>query len=346
VWDTCARVYERRIVGGLPAVRAYEAFEEDLLDALLAYLAQQTDAPLRLYDVGCGSGRIHLRYGLLAADDAAWPATARRRLARARLLAGGVARDPLLARRLVAVDGLDFSAEMLAIAREKIAAAGLGALIGPLLRLAQGSAFELAPLPADPLPVAVTLCNSIGVMQGPDGAAALFKALRRAVADAGGIALISAYRREAVASHALGNYESTINVSGQPLWLAPATYAGSDYVQIPRAHKPPFTDNPKIAVEVFDHAGRLVKSHHVLARIPETTAATVATGHIRTHGDYESRWYAFDHFAQWIAEHWSGLRAWHLAGRQIDALRGAPAQIAILDPAERLAPLIARWRTS
>ncbi|MBA3847140.1 MAG: hypothetical protein H0X45_10890, partial [Planctomycetes bacterium] len=69
VWDACANTYERQIVGGHPDVRAYEAFEEDLFDRVLRHLAAAGNA-LRLYDVGCGSGRLHLRYGLQTTDAA------------------------------------------------------------------------------------------------------------------------------------------------------------------------------------------------------------------------------------------------------------------------------------
>ncbi|MCA1810027.1 MAG: hypothetical protein LC725_11360, partial [Lentisphaerae bacterium] len=63
IWDDCAQAYEAAIVHGHPDVTAYENFEEDLLDRILLFLARDARQELHLYDVGCGSGRLHLRYG-------------------------------------------------------------------------------------------------------------------------------------------------------------------------------------------------------------------------------------------------------------------------------------------
>ena len=40
VWNDCAGTYEERIVCGHPDVLAYESFEEDFLDRVLAFLAR------------------------------------------------------------------------------------------------------------------------------------------------------------------------------------------------------------------------------------------------------------------------------------------------------------------
>jgi hypothetical protein len=71
---------------------------------------------------------------------------------------------------------------------------------------------------------------------------------------------------------------------------------------------------------------------------------TVDTGHIRTWGEYESYWYGFDRMARWIEAYWGAGSSWHLAGVDLDALRGYPAQIAIYDPRRRLVGLMNRWR--
>jgi SAM-dependent methyltransferase len=325
VWESCARSYEEQIVHGHPEVQAYLGFEEDLLDRLLLYLVRDCRREVQLHDVGCGSGRLHLRYGR-------------------QLAPGPAARvDTSLAAGLKVVSGLDFSRQMLDLARRKLAAAGLGDLVGSRLLLEEGSAFDMAPLPERSLPVAVALCNTIGVMQGPAGAGQLFAAMRRAV-EAGGIAMVSCYRREAVESHALGNYESTMDVSGQPRWLEPSAYASAEYVQVPRGYRRAFDRDPSITVDVRDRGGKLVAEGHVLTRDPEAVREVVRTGHVRTYSDYESRWYAFEQIDAWIAEHWAGAATWHLAGGTLDALRASPVQLALVDFSGLLAGFIERCR--
>lgn len=308
VWNKCAQVYERQVVAGHPDIAAYEAFEEDFLDALLCHLATSQPRPIVLYDIGCGSGRLHLRYG--------------------RLMAAGA--SPL-AERLSSVGGLDFSAEMISLARAKLSENGLAQLEPDRLWFVEGSAFDLDPMPDTPLPVLVSLCNSIGVMQGPPGAASLFQSMRRAVETAGGIALISAYRRRAVPTHALGNYESTMDVSGQPRWLSPGDYASPEYMQVPKAYKRAYDPTPSIEVDVFKRSGEAVCAGWRLERDPDAVAEVVRTGHIRTYSDYESRWYSFEQFGGWIEAHWRGLPTYHLAGASLDVFRAAPAQFALLD---------------
>ena len=312
VWDACASTYEDHIVHGHPDVQAFLDFEEDLLDRLLLYLMRDCDRELRLHDVGCGSGRLHLRYGHRMA-----PRTSTRT-------------EPSLAAKLKVVSGLDFSAQMLELARRKLTAAGLEPLVGTRLLLEEGSAFEMAPLPASPLPVAVALCNTLGVMQGPPGASRLFSSMRKVVED-GGIAMISCYRAEAVEGFALGNYESTMDVSGQPRWLVPADYATEGNVLVPRQYKRAYDSEPTITVDVHARDGSTIKTGLVLTRDPAAVAETVRAGHVRTYTDYESRWYGYEQIHAWIAEHWSGATTFHIAGQNIDALRGAPAQLAFVD---------------
>ena len=342
VWDACASVYEDRIVGGHPNVTAYEAFEEDLLDRILLHLAREHGGTLALHDIGCGSGRLHLRYALKTVDTTLLPDVEAQRVRFIRGANPAYAFDTVLAGSLRCVSGIDFSEEMLQIARDKVRAAGLERVLGDKLLFEQASAFDLEPLADEPLPVVVSVCNSVGVMQGPGGAIELFKSIRRAVERAGGIGIISGYRREAVEDFALGNYESTLDVCGQPRWLVPDTYASSRYRQVPRSYKHARDRDPSVIVDVYDRDGRPVKSGHVLTRDVRRVNYTIETGHIRTHSDYESHWYPFELFDEWIATRWSGTNAYHLPGVELDALRAEPAQIAILDPNALLRGLFER----
>lgn len=342
VWDACANTYEDRIVGGHPDVLAYERFEEDLLDRVLLFLARDCGRKLRLYDVGCGSGRLHLRYGLKTATTSKLSEQDALRVSRMRATNPAYAYDAVFSSQLGSIGGVDFSSEMLALAKTKLCEAGLSTLLGTRLELERGSAFDLQPMATEPTPVVVCVCNSIGVMQGPDGAAELFEAVKRAVVPAGGVALISAYHRDAVGAYALGNYESTLDVCGQPRWLVPDTYAGPEYQQVPLDYKRAYDPRSTIEVEVRDRGGKVVVPSHQLIRNAQAVADTLRSGHIRTHTDYESFWYSFELFDSWIAAHWPGYKSLHLAGRDLDALRGEPAQLAILDPAEQLAGLFER----
>lgn len=328
-WDRCAADYERAIVCGHPDVRAYEDFEEDFLDALLRYLLLKGEGPLRLLDAGCGSARIHLRYGLKMSPSV--PNTPGR----------DIAYDPLIASGLNGIDGVDFSSEMLDIARQKLSTAGISPRIRNLLRLRQGSAFDPAPEFVKGLPVAMAVCNTIGVMQGPEGARRLFQALRKEVEQEGGIALISAYRHDAVSNYALGNYESTMNVSGQPYWLQPLRFTSRDVVPIPLEMKRAFDSNPTIRVGINRPDGTRLEEC-ILKRDPKAVQEVIATGHIRTLWDYESYWYPMDQVAEWIATYWGRLPVWHIDGRQIDALRAWPVQLAILDAGNHLKDFL--WR--
>jgi SAM-dependent methyltransferase len=329
-WNRCAPVYERAIVLGHPDVRAYEAFEEDFLDALLRHLIRDAGAPVRLFDVGCGSARLHLRYGLKTTASGGLQAADRL-----------CAFDPVMASGLLRIDGIDFSEEMLDIARQKLAAAGLAVSPEGRLGLWQGSAFDLEPMTAEGIPVAVAVCNTIGVMQGPEGAQRLFQTMRRFIEAQGGIALISAYRKDAVASHALGNYESTMNVSGQPRWLKPWRFASHDPVPIPLEMKRAFDASPHIRVAVQNQQGEIVEECQ-LERDPVEVKKAIATGHIRTLWDYESHWYSTVRMRRWMRKHWAGLPQWHVPGRALDRLRAQPAQLAVLDAGGRLDEFFAR----
>jgi len=345
VWDCCAQTYEEQIVGGHPDIVAYETFEADLLDRILIYLMREQGKALQLFDVGCGSARMHLRYGLKMTKEDTLSQEMAAKVVRARWLDPGYQYDPLFNEKLVAVEGLDFSREMIDLAKSKLVSSGLADLLEKKLFLLKGSAFEIVPMQPEPLPVVFALCNTIGVMQGPEGAGELFKSLRRAVEYCGGIAVISGYRKDSVKTFALGNYESTLDVCGQPTWLNPDKYAGEKYLQIPHEYKRAFDTDQQVEVDVYyKKSGKLAKRSHVLNRNPKIVEKVADTGHITTYTDYESRWYSIDHFAYWIKQMWPNLNSYHIQGRELDALRAWPMQLAILDPRELLRDLFDRWK--
>jgi len=340
VWDECASTYEDQIVCGHPDILAFEEFEEDLFDRLLAYLASTQDRPLKLMDIGCGSGRLHIRYGCRTADDREvkqpHPVYAMKKNNHT------LSCDSVLRQKLMEVWGIDFSARMIELAESKVESLGLRSISSANLTLEKGSAFELEPQSDEVLPVAVCLVNSIGVMQGPEGAVELFKSMRRAVEKAGGIAIISCYQREYISSYGLGQYESTLDVSGQPAWMMPDTYASGEHVQVAGNYKRAHSTDTTLTVDVFDANGNLVKKGHVLRRDPEKTSQTIETGRIRTYGDYKSHWYSFDIMEEWKNAYWP-TDSYHIKTKSLDALRAEPAQMAIMDPQHHLDGLFKRW---
>ncbi len=340
-WDQCAEIYERQIVGGHPDIAAYENFEEDFLDKILRFLGKNQDRPIKLMDIGCGSGRLHLRY----AAKTIQPSRSENNQALKKFLFNRphLAYDEVLDKALTEVWGIDFSERMIALARKKMSSAGLDRGLSIKTLFKQGSAFQLEPQPKEFFPVAVCLVNSISVMQGPDGAQSLFKAMRRAVEPAGGIAIISNYQSEFVESHALGQYESTMDVSGQPWWMNPDTYA-SGFKLIPKKYKRSYCRNPRLAVDVFDTKGNLVEKDFILERNPEKTRQVVESGHIRTHTDYQSHWYSYPQMEAWAQEHWGGQTIYHFPTSDLDMIRAEAAQFTILDSGESLKTLFQRLK--
>lgn len=342
VWNDCATTYENRIVTGHPDVLAYMGFEDDFLDRMLWFLAGDLNLDLRLYDVGCGSGRLHLRHGLRMADESALSTEDAHRLRQARA-AAQVGPDRLTATRIRTVGGIDFSARMIDLARQKLEHAGLGSLLGKRLLLDEGSAFDLEPMAAEPIPVVVSVCNSIGVMQGKAGAEALFDSMRRAVEKAGGIGLISAYSRTAVSTHALNQYESTMDVCGQPVWLHPNDYVGTDYRLVPQRWKRAFDQDDTVMVDVMDPHDRIIRRDYRLQRNPDRVRQVIGSGEIRTHGDYQSNWYDPADFAEWVRNRWGKEDSHLLSGTVFDVIRGGPCLLALYDPSGKAGRFLSRW---
>jgi SAM-dependent methyltransferase len=342
-WDSCAEVYERQIVGGHPDIFAYEKFEEDFLDHILRYLAEIQDRPLKLMDIGCGSGRLHIRYGAKTADTC--KINKNHPIVGHKKKHADQAYDRLLDENLKEVWGIDFSRKMLELANNKIQNAGLDRIDSVPLKLEEGSAFELQEEPKNVFPIAVCLVNSISVMQGPEGAQELFKSMRRAVEPAGGIAIISCYQKEYIESYGLGQYESTLDVSGQPWWMVPDTFASASYIHIPKSYKRAFSRSKEMIVDVLDRKGNVVEKDFKLIREPKRTAQVIKSGHIRTHTDYESHWYSYGLIEAWVNTYWAD-KGLHIPTIKLDSLRAEPAQMAVFDAGNSLKAIFDRWDIS
>jgi SAM-dependent methyltransferase len=302
IWDDCAWNYEKEVVNGHPDIMRFERFEERLLDTVLMYLQEKSSRPLKLIDIGCGSGRLHLHYGKYYKIPT-----------------------------LEIVEGIDFSKNMLLLAQNKIEQEGLQDSFYPVLKLRHQSAFDLPAETGPHFPVVVNLLNSIGVMQGPEGAQKLFVAMRRAVENSGGIALISCYKKESVKSHALPQYESTLNVSGQPVWLEPNDYSGDAYTLLPKYYKRTGLDETTIDVEVYDEHNNLIKTNYMLFRNNKKVNEAIQSGVIQTFKNYTSNWYSFEQIKSWIKKYWGDLPNYHLSTAELDAQNAEAGQIAVLD---------------
>ena len=330
VWDSCAQTYEKRIVGGHPDVTAYEGFEHCLVEHLVLHLVRDCARTLHLYDFGCGSGRFHralapwLSSCMAGDDDESVAGTGNE---------GGIAH----------IGGVDFSVDMIDLARERLKEEGLAHLHPCHLSFDSGSAFDVPPYDGPCTPLALSVCNSVGVMQGPEGARKLLGCMRRYVERQRGIALVSCYRREAVRDYALSNYESTMDVSGQPCWLEPAPAESSDQVLVPHRYKRARDTDPGIVVDVHNAAGRcMVRGLH-LRRNEKKVQQVVESGSIETWGEYRSHWYGEAQVREWMRELWCGAQLWHFTGSALDVLGGEPAQIAIADFSGAFASLARRW---
>jgi len=327
IWEQCAGTYERQIVRGHPDVTAYESFEHSLIEKLVLHLTRDMSLQLHCYDFGCGSGRIHtLLAPLLMPANAFDGETA--------LKDGG----------LVHVGGIDFSTSMVELAQRNLYDAGFGNLCPERLSFDTGSAFDVPPYTGMHLPLAVSVCNSIGVMQGEEGARSLFRTMQRFVKPNNGIALISCYSLEAVEGYALGNYESTMDVSGQPRWLEPDTYSSRDYTLLPKFYKRAHDPETTIIVDVYDREYKRVHENFVLHRNRELVDEVIRTGHVITSHDYHSRWYAPDQIIAWMRKYWGDNGTlWHIPALRLDRLRGEPAQLAIVDYSGAFEPLGHSW---
>jgi SAM-dependent methyltransferase len=328
IWEQCATTYERQIVRGHPDVTGYENFEHSVIDRLAIHLTRDSGLDLYCYDFGCGSGRIHTLLAPMCFSGTGHPDNDEKNAIRG---------------RIAYIGGIDFSQQMIKLAHDNCTEAGLGKLIPEFISFDIGSAFDVPAYKGKHTPFAVSVCNSIGVMQGEEGARKLFAAMSNYVSDRRGIAMISCYCREAVKDFALGNYESTMDVSGQPCWLTPTTWSSEEYMLVPQYYKRAYDTDPTIVVDVFDTQKLPVEKDVILKRDRDAVQKVIDTGAVDTCTGYHSRWYGTDQVKAWMKEFWSGGTLWHIEGKKIDQLRGAPAQLAIVDYNGGFEPLARSW---
>lgn len=332
VWDRCSGTYEQRIVGGHPDVHAYEDFEETLIDHLLLNLARNLEKRISVVDLGCGSGRLILRIAAQTTSPYQLKPVMGKRLQELRSAHPCMAWNPQLQSKLRDLVGVDFSRAMLDLARNKMDLAGLSHdLVTARVTLQHGSAFDPVRLPSGTVPVVVCLVNSIGVMQGMEGARKLFQSIRQTVEKNGGIGLISCFCRENIRSHALGQYESTMDVSGPPAWLKSDRHDLSELLFVPTCYRRYDDVRQGIDVVVFSPEGKLIEERHTLQRVPQQVEQAELTGEIRTHQGYQSHWYSKSDIANLISEFW-GTDGWQAFGSEVDPLRARACQLAWYDP--------------
>lgn len=315
IWDQCATTYERQIVRGHPDVTAYESFEHSFIEKLVLFLTRDRSLTIDCYDFGCGSGRIHTLLAPFLFTAVSESKT----------------QNSLSSGKLVHVGGIDFSKQMIELAKQNLTSSGLDTLYPEYLSFDIGSAFDVAPYTGPHTPLAVSVCNSIGVMQGEEGARNLFRTMHDYIKERKGIALISCYCLEAVESFALGNYESTMDVSGQPCWLTPETYTGNDCTLLPNYYKRAHDKDPNIIIDVIDSENKCIERNFKLTRDPDKVKKVIQTGQIDTFNGYRSLWYSTKQIRYWMKELWTGGTLWHIPGIQLDRLRGEPAQLAVID---------------
>ncbi|MBI2263816.1 MAG: class I SAM-dependent methyltransferase [Armatimonadetes bacterium] len=335
IWDSCAKEYEESIVCGHPEIVRYEAFENDLVDSILFHVIKLRMRKITLIDLGCGSGRFHVRYGAKTTHPDNVPTADRQALCRLQSGRPDLQYDSLLDRHLQAVFGVDFSEAMLRLAAEKLCCeSGLGTVLENRLFLDRGLAQEFIPaFPVD-YPVVICMINTIGIFQGVEGAIALLRHIRDLVEPHGGIGIISALRQERINPYALCNYESTMNVSGQPKWLEAENgkIYGKGYDIRPERHKLSLFNESYVDACVYDAQGRVVEERLRFHRIPEKVRYVQETGHIHTYSDYYSKWYSREELCEMCDLEWGGAHQWVPAER-VDRLRGQMGQIVLLgDP--------------
>ena len=327
VWEDCAQTYEEQVVEGHPDIRSAESLEEEWLGHLLRKRSWQRPEQIHVVEAGCGSARVLAQLAAAATQTEDLEPTDRKLLQAYRRLRPEGAFHSAWAQTCGKMVGVDFSRSMLALAEERFSRIGLSRWIqSRRVQLIHGSAFQLPPT-ALGQPWVICLLNSIGVMQGEEGARALLRSVRQA-AGASGVGFISAYRAEAMETHGLNQYESTLEVAGIPDWLEGDVPTGcrARARQTPRAGEA----QEVLPVDWVDESGALTGQGE-LRRQPDRVRQVCLTGQVRTRSGYQSRWYPWSQMAQLVRDEW-GEAGWQISPGRLDHLRGRPLQWLWFDP--------------
>ena len=302
-WNSKADAYDKDIVKGHPDIVAFENFEMLLVDDILKEIAKKNDAPIKLIDLCTGTGRIFEHY--LSMPENKYPEA------------------------LTSIHGIDISQRALEISGKKINELKSNRDIKTSLE--QRSVLDLEIEPDSSIPVFVNLNNAIGNLQGPDGAEQLFKRINELVKKTNGIAIISCFLREYIEQYALNQYESTMQVYGQPNWLESNSYTSRENTITSKETKVKGDSSTKITCDILGKDNEILEEDLTLQRSPSKTRAVVLTGNIKTHLGYSTMWYSDSIIEQWIKKYWSEFTTYHIFTRDLDQERAEFGQLAIID---------------
>ncbi|MGD8780012.1 MAG: class I SAM-dependent methyltransferase [Ignavibacteria bacterium] len=317
-WDKYAVNYDKHIVNGHPDIVNFIKFEEEFINNILLFLSARQSRPLKLFDVCSGSGRIHNYYYNLYKNSN---------------------EETVFPSKLKWIHGIDISKNLLDIAKNKLEFdTGTDSKEIDKLKFSfeQKSAFDLSFENNDFITVATNLLNTIGVLQPPEGSQKLFKSIRDLTEKNGGIGIISCFEKKYVETHALNQYESTMQVSGQPIWTFPNEYTSSGYTFVPKEYKTKGNVSHDTVVDVIDKNGDIIRENFTIKRNFSKTHSTILSGNVKTFTGYESMWYSYEVIDQWIKKYWDGLPAYHFETQTIDKTKAEAGQIAILDCGDNL----------
>ncbi|MBU1099301.1 MAG: class I SAM-dependent methyltransferase [Bacteroidetes bacterium] len=306
LWDNIADESEKSVLSGHPDIIAYENFEEQLLDKILMELTEKGNKPIKLVDICTGAGRIPEHYHNKIMNE----------------------EFPF---NLNHIHGIDISKRALEMAESKLSGMDEDIVKRLNMTFELGSAFDLKEENDLSIPILVNLNNSIGTLQGYEGAQQLFISMRKAVEKANGIGIISCYSNNYIEDYALNIYESAMQVTGQPQWLEPTNYTSSEYKMLPKELKAFGNLSKDTYCDIYDQNGLLAEEDYKLTRAPTKVRAVNITGNIKTYRGYSSMWYSPLIINQWINSHWNGCKTYYIETKDLDEKLAPFGQLAILD---------------
>jgi SAM-dependent methyltransferase len=333
LWDEQTDLYEEDTIdcNGQPDIIRYQNFEYDLMDKVLSLVLKNRDVnrKITLIDFGCGSGKLHIRYGckMIDSDDISDPDD-RKKLNRLRRSMFGLQYDEHFKNGMDRIIGIDFSENMIDLAKIKTHSAGLTQDLDSKLIFKQGYVHEFDMDVGDTIPIVACMINTIGIMQGVEGARKAIWAMERIIGK-DGLGVISMYRKDKVEKYALCRYESVMESDGQPIWLIPIVHAEKDVIIKPKAYKTALHDTDTLPAMIFCSGGNAPIQTMIFRRDPNIVKETVETGVIRTHTGYYSKWYSREEMEDILSDIF-GTSYKIVDAEKFDYLRGEVGQIAFV----------------